>query len=79
MDSVTSLKNMFENCYKLDYINLHLYDDHNNDDRLEHILDETPQNMVICIEENVHTEKLQYIIYLKICPTIYCGYDWKSK
>ena len=79
VDSVTSLKNMFENCYKLDYINLHLYDDHNNDDRLEHILDETPQNMVICIEENVHTEKLQYIIYLKICPTIYCGYDWKSK
>ena len=78
-DLAIILKNMFKDCDYLNYINFQLYKDRDEADRLNDILVNTPQNMVICINEDDTTEKLQQIIYEKICPTIYCGYNWKSK
>ena len=79
LESVTDLKNMFNNCTKLDYINFQLYIDKNAPESINDILLNTPENMVICVNENDDTEKLVYVINLKICPTIFCGYEWKPK
>ena len=37
----------------------------------------TPDNIVMCINENNNVDKLKEEINKKICPTIYCGDDWK--
>ena len=79
LESATDLKNMFNNCTKLDYINFQLYIDKNAPESINDILLNTPENMVICVNENDDTEKLVYVINLKICPTIFCGYEWKPK
>ena len=42
------------------------------------ILSNTPENIVICINQN-NSENLIQIINEKLCPTIYCGEDWKTK
>ena len=78
-NSATTLKDMFLNCEKLDYVNFQLYIDLYDNTRLDGILTNTPQNMVICINNNSQTIKLIDIIFEKICPTIYCGYNWKPK
>ena len=79
VDSANVLNSMFKDCPNLDYINFQLYIDRNDAGRLNDILVNTPENMVICINEDDTTNQLVQIIYLKICPTIYCGYNWKSK
>ena len=79
LNSLTTLKSMFDGCNKIEYINFIAYHDLTNTDSIINILNYTPDNIVICIHNNSDTEKLMQIINSKLCPTIYCGDDWRTK
>ena len=68
---------MFSGCKFLEYINFELYHESINFVLIKDILLNTPENIVICINENNMVDKLKVEINKKICPTIYCGDDWK--
>ena len=70
---------MFEGCNKIEYINFITYHDLTDTDSIINILNYAPDNIVICIHNNSDTEKLMQIINSKLCPTIYCGDDWRTK
>ena len=74
----TILKNMFKDCINLEYINFEFYIEPNDTESINNILLNTPDNIVICINEN-NTENIMYIISQKNLSVVYCGEDWKSK
>ena len=78
-NSLISLDNMFKDCINLEYINFESYIDQNNSVTINNILQNIPNNIVICINQNNNIGKLMEMINNKTCPTIYCGNDWKSK
>ena len=79
LNSLTVLNHMFEDCTKIEFINFINYNDLSSSAVIDEILEHTPENIVICIHNESDTEKLIEIINKKICPTIYCGDDWRYK
>ena len=75
--SVKFIDFMFSGCKFLGYINFILYHESINLELINDILLNTPDNIVMCINENNNVDKLKEEINKKICPTIYCGDDWK--
>ena len=69
---------MFSGCKQLEYINLQLYDEVKSITNINYILQNVPENLVICINKNNHITELLAQIKQKSCPTIYCGDDWKA-
>ena len=43
------------------------------------ILDDLPENIVVCLTNSSHLDNFLVELYKKLCPTIYCGNDWKTK
>jgi surface protein len=75
---ISNLNNIFYNCTSLNYINFYLYDESESLELNENILYNIPENIVICVNRDNSIRKLISIINNKICPTIYCGDDWKE-
>ena len=75
---VTNMSYMFDGCISLEYINLYNF----VETKLSYATDmfnNTPENFVICINENTTKEYILNKIRTKSCYTIYCGENWKSK
>ena len=65
---------MFENCQKLEYINLYSYNEPSTGSIINnYILENTPDNIVICINKNNNFENLKEIINSKSSSKISCG------
>ena len=73
-----SMKEMFNGCENLEYINFVLFKNINAQDNFLDFLSNTPENIVICINID-NSGELSQIINNKLCPTIYCGDDWRIK
>jgi len=80
--NVTDINDMFRGCVNLEYINLNNFEEK----KLSHIQSKyndmftnIPENVVICINENITNVKIFPQIKNKTCYTIYCSDDWKSK
>ena len=67
---------MFSDCFNLEYINLKNFNENNNL-KLLSMFDNTPNNIIICINEN--NTKIYSEIKLKACYSIDCTNNWKSK
>ena len=91
--SVINMNLMFYGCNRLEYINLQLYNEFVNELSIDKILFSIPENIVLCmkffnyifkyknkkqVNENNAIDKLRKAINGKLCPTIFCGYDWKA-
>ena len=75
--SVINLNFMFHGCNSLEYINFYSYIETQNLKSINNILYNVTNNLVICINENNNIPYLLQAINNKLCPTIYCGDDWK--
>ena len=75
--SVKYINHMFNGCKSLEYINFMKYDENQIMEIINDILTYTPENIVICINQDKKVNNLMKVINAKLCPTIYCGDDWK--
>ena len=72
-DKIYSMEDMFSNCLNLLYINL-LIDNDKNIANMKNILEETPLNMVFCINENLAKQLYELITTTKQnCYAFSCG------
>ena len=69
------IQSMFKGCLSLEYINLQNVIETNKIQNINEIFQNTPENLVICLEEG-NTPILTNLIKEKSCYTIYCGDDW---
>ena len=81
---VTNIHDMFNGCEKLEYINLNNF----NESKLsedsdgyyyQNIFKNLPENIVICINENITQSKIFPQIKNITCHVIDCTENWKSK
>ena len=75
---VNHMPSMFDSCTHLEYINLNNFDESNllNYDQM---LSNIPENVVLCISENITEKKFfQEIVNIK-CHIIDCSNNWESK
>ena len=81
---VTAIHYMFDGCEKLEYINLNNF----NESKLsedsdgyyyQNIFKNVPENIVICINENITQSKIFPQIKNITCHVIDCTENWKSK
>jgi len=72
----TDMTYMFSDCFNLEYINLINFNENNNL-KLLSMFDNTPNNIIICINEN--NTKIYSEIKFKACYSIDCTNNWKSK
>ena len=80
MNSITSLNYIFNDCIRLDYIILPSNIDLNHTEIISIFLNNTNDNIVICLNRDNATEnQLMEILSSKLCPKIYCGNDWRYK
>ena len=75
---VVRMFEMFKDCKSLKYINLQNFNEislqnYNN------MFKNVPNDFVVCINKNITSEKIFPQIKTKICYTIDCSDDWKSK
>ena len=74
ISSETNMESMFYNCEKLEYINLYSYNEPETGTLINNnILDNTPEDIVICVNKNNNFENLQEIINTKSSAKISCG------
>ena len=76
--SLTDTSMMFSSCKKLEYINLQKYNELNSLLMID-ILDQLPEIIVVCLNEAKNINNFLVELNKKLCPTIYCGDDWKTK
>ena len=79
---VINMSNMFYNCINLEYINLKNFIEYELDESLsdyENMFYNLPENVVICINENLTEEKILPQIKNLSCHVIDCSNNWKSK
>ena len=87
LSSVRNVTNMFYNCNNLEYINIKNYIQNNilnnfNQTKLvlyEEMFYNMPNNVVICINENIISEKIFLQIKNEKYHVIDCSNDWKIK
>ena len=73
------MESMFQDCKNLGYLNLIKYSEPNPEYFFyDNILDNTPQNMVICLSD-YGTSKLKTIFSNKSCAVLSCDDNWKIK
>ena len=72
----TNMEYMFYNCVNLEYINLKNLSELRNCHKM---FDNVPENIVICINENIAKEKIFPQLNNKSCYSIDCSDDWNSK
>ena len=75
---VYDMSNMFQYCINLEYINLYNFNE-GNLEVYDNMFSDIPENVVVCLNENITKEKILPQIINKTCYTIYCSYNWKSK
>ena len=75
---VTDMTNIFNSCINLEYINLSNFNE-NFLDTYDSMFSGVPENIVICINENITKEKILPQILNITCHVIDCSNDWKSK
>ena len=75
---VQSMDYMFSDCYSLEYINLKSFNEKNLVGFLSMFYN-VPNNIVICINENITNQKIFPQIKNKTCSIIDCTDNWKSK
>ena len=74
INSDINMTSMFENCQKLEYINLYSYNEPSTVSIINnYILENTPDNIIICINKNNNYENLKEIINSKSSSKISCG------
>ena len=79
---VINMSNMFYNCINLEYINLKNFIEYQLNESLsdyENMFYNLPENVVICINENLTEEKILPQIKNLSCHVIDCSNNWKSK
>ena len=76
--SVTNIRQMFYDCQNLQYIDFYLYNE-SLIVNLNKILDYTPENIIVCLNENNNIDLFKSSILKKNYSLIYCGDDWKDK
>ena len=76
--SIIYMNLVFYECTSLEYIDFRLYDESENLKGIISSLDKVPENIVLCIDINNTIDELMKEINKKLCPTIYCGNDWKA-
>ena len=80
--NVEDMSNMFADCHNLEYISLNYLNEYklgNSINQYEKIFDFVPENIVICIKEEITKDKIFPQIKIKTCCVIDCSNDWKSK
>ena len=78
--NVTDMRYMFSNCKKLEYINLKNFDGNKlKNDYYKNMFLAIPENVVICIDQNISNLNIVNQIQKKLCYIIYCSDDWISK
>ena len=75
ISQVTFMQEMFYQCINLEYINLYRFKGNENI-HCGGIFFGVPENVVLCIENNIGGEILEQISKIK-CPTLTCSNDWK--
>ena len=74
----SDVHNMFYSCTNLVYINLNNLDE-GKLKSFDGMFFEVPENVVVCINQNISKIKILPQIITKTCYTIDCSDDWKSK
>ena len=72
------MNNMFSNCNSLEYINLNNFDE-NKLKSCNNMFYRIPENVVICINQNITKDKIFIELETKKCLVIDCSTDYKSK
>ena len=68
---------MFAECKNLSYLNLESLCEPEGEFFYDNILDNTPQNMVMCFNTS-RANKLKNFFLEKSCELLYCDEDWKN-
>ena len=76
--TVTDMHNIFDSCINLEFINLSNFNEKMLD-TYDLMFSGVPDNIVICINENITKEKILPQILNTKCHVIDCSKDWKSK
>ena len=78
--SIKYMDLLFYGCNSLEYIKFEKYNETENLESFNNVLNYVPGNIVICVNENNTIEKLknQIIINNINCAVFYCGEDWKN-
>ena len=75
---ITTMENMFHGCNNLDYINLINFEE-TDLTNVSYMFTNIPENVVICINQNLTEKMILPQIKIKTCPVIYCENNWKLK
>ena len=77
---VTFINNMFDGCNKLEYINMKNFNEKEvlSTDKAD-IFKQVPDNIVVCINEEINKNKIIPQLKDKKCYNIDCSDNWKSK
>ena len=78
LSKINNIFVIFDSCINLEYINLINFDERQLTS-FANMFTGVPENVVICINENITQEKILPQIISKNCSVIDCSDDWKSK
>ena len=79
---VTDMEYLFSDCINLEYINLKNFNEsslYNSPSYYKKMFYNLPENLVVCINQNLTERKIFPQITEKKCYTIDCSDDWKSR
>ena len=79
---VTDMEYLFSDCINLEYINLKNFNESSLDNSpsyYQKMFYNLPENLVVCINQNLTERKIFPQITEKKCYTIDCSDDWKSR
>ena len=79
---IVKIASMFEGCINLEYINLEHFDENklsNESNKISNIFEGVPDNVVVCLNENITKNIILPQIMNKTCYVNDCSNDWKKK